>query len=303
MTGCSFLPAATRIIQELGLEDRLAGVTFECPADRPRVVRSVLEGRELTSAEIDREVAASIREGRSLYRVDRELLQALRPDVVFTQHVCDVCQVGTSEVERALGGLDPQPEIVALVPHRLEEIYGDIEAVAAALGEPERGVRRVAGLRARTRALEARLAAAGAPRRRAVVLEWMDPLYNSGHWIPDLVAAAGGHDPLGTPGGHSTQLAWEAVIAADPEVLVVAPCGFPVERARAEAGHLASRPGWGALRAVRDGAVFLADGNLFTCPSGDVVDGIELLAALFHPALFALPERLQGQVVALGPGR
>lgn len=289
VVACSFLPAATSMIRAMGLEAALAGVTFECPVDKPRIVRSRLEGFTHSSGEINEIVAASMASGESLYYIDMELLQDIAPDVVFTQHVCDVCQVGTSIVERAVFALPKRPEVVALIPHRLPDVFDNALTIAQALGHPERGTQLVEELQQRLNRVSERLRAGGAPTRRVMLVEWLDPIYGCGHWIPDQIALAGGVDLLGNPGGYSTAMPWEQVLAYDPEVLVVAPCGFTVERARHELTALAGREGWSGLTAVRNGAVYVADGELFTQPCQTLVDGVELLASLFHPDLF--PER------------
>ena len=292
MRACSFVPAATSLIYAMGLDHLLYGITFECPGDKPRVVRSALEGRTYTSAEIDRVTAEAVREGRSLYTVDLELLRAIRLDLVFTQSVCDVCQIGTDYAAHALASLDPPPRIVPLAPHRLADLFDDIGSIAQALGQPAAGDALRAVLRTRVAAIQDRLRGTSAPRRRVVLLEWMDPLYGCGHWLPDQIAAAGGFDPLGRPGGRSVPIAWDDVRRVDPEVLVIAPCGFDIPRAQTETALLARLPGWSELMAVRERRVYLADGSIFTQPSETLVDGIELLAALFHPDLFAVPARL-----------
>jgi iron complex transport system substrate-binding protein len=300
MRVCSFVPAATSIIYELGLQDLLCGVTFECPAeaDKPRVVRSALEGQQLTSAEIDRLASDAAREGRSLYSIDLDLLRRLAPDLIITQSVCDVCQIGTSSVERAIAGLDRAPRIIALAPHTLEDVYSDCRAIAGALGHEEAAGVLLARLQQRTDAVLDRLRAHRAPLRRVLVLEWLDPLYNCGHWIPYQIAQAGGVDMLANPGGYSVPLAWERVRRYDPEVIVAAPCGFGIARVRQEVDALARQPGWAELAAAT-GHVYLAGADLFTRPSATLVDGIELLAALFHPALFDVPARLREHVLPL----
>ena len=289
------------MIQGMGLEDRLAGVTFECPSDRPKIIRSVLEGHSHSSAEIDRVVSEAAREGRSLYTVDREALEAAAPDVVFTQHVCDVCQIGTSEVERALFGLARPPKVVPLVPRRFEDVADNARAIARELGDEAAGARYVDACSARVDAVVDRLRRHRLPLRRASVLEWLDPLYNCGHWIPDQIALAGGSDALSNPAGYSVPLDWDRVRRYDPEVLVAAPCGFDVARAGQELDRVTEREGWADLRAVREARAFLADADLFTRPSLEgLVDGIELLAALLHPGHFEIPARLRDKVRAVG---
>jgi iron complex transport system substrate-binding protein len=288
MRACSFLPASTRMIYELGLEDRLYGVTFECASDKPKVVRSKLEGRTLTSAEIDRLVADTAARGETLYYLDDDLLEAAAPDVIFTQHVCDVCQIGTSYVERAAAKLPKPPRIVPLVPRRLADVFGNVGTIAGEMGAPERAAALVARANERIDRVVDALRAARARPTRVMVMEWLDPIYNCGHWIPDQIALSGGSDALSAPGGYSVAIDWEKVRLYDPEVLVVAPCGFDVERASQEIGRLTERPGFSELAAARHGRVFVADANLFTQPSvTQLTSGIELLAHLFHPAIFA----------------
>ncbi len=297
MKACSFLPACTHMIHDLGLEDRLVGVTFECPSDKPAVIRSYLEGHTHDSAEIDRIVSEAAREGRSLYFVERELLERLSPDLVFTQHVCDVCQIGTSEVERAIFGLSKIPKVVPLVPRRFEDVAENARTIARELGDEAAGDRFVAACQGRLEAVTDRLRAHRLPMRRAAVLEWLDPLYNCGHWIPDQIAFAGGSDALSNPAGYSVPLEWARLRRYDPEVLVAAPCGFHVPRAEQEQDRLTRLEGWSELQAVRSGRAFFADADLFTQPSlGGLVDGVELLAALFHPEHFQVPERLREKV-------
>ncbi len=299
MKVCSFVPAATSLMYEMGLEDLLYGVTFECPGDRPRVVHSVLEGHTYSSAEIDQITTAAAREGRSLYTVDLDLLRQIAPDVVFTQNVCEVCQIGASYAERAIAALDPRPLVIPLTPRTLDDVYDSALTIARAVDREAAGRDLLAGLRRRTAAVLDTLRANGAPLRRALLLEWMDPVYNCGHWIPYQIAQAGAVDMLANPGGYSTPLDWDRVVRYDPEVLVVAPCGFDVPRARTEIGVLARQPGWETLTAARRGAVYLADGDLFTRPSATLVDGIELFAALFHPDIFSVPERLRRRFLPL----
>lgn len=297
---CSMLPAATHIVKALGLEPQLVGATFECdaPPAVPRVVRSALEGRSLASEEIDRVVRETAMSGGTLYTIDEELLRAAAPDVLFTQHLCTVCQIGTATAERAVAGWARPPRIVPLVPKTLEDVFACVGVVARELGDETAGERLLQSLRARLDAVRERVAGFGA--RRVAFLEWIDPLYASGHWIPDQIAAAGGSDALARPGERSGTLEWSQLRAVDPEAIVVAPCGLTLDQAVAEARRTLIRlPGWAELAAVRSGRVYAADANLFTMPSVSLVDGVELLAALFHPEACWLPERLRGSFAAL----
>jgi iron complex transport system substrate-binding protein len=297
MKACSFLPAATRMIYDMGLHDLLYGVTFECPADaadKPRVVRCALEGHSYSSEEIDRIFSASKAQGKSLYYVDEPVLQEIAPDVIFTQDVCDVCQIDTACTAAAVAKLPKQPALIPLTPNDLEQVFATAVTVATALGREENAYRHLSDLQKRIDQVTDTLRAHRSPLKRVLVMEWIEPVYNCGHWIPYQIAYAGGIDMLSNPGGDSIVTPWEKIARYDPEVLVIAPCGFHTARAAEELHLLQRKPGWAQLRAVQNNAVYLADYDLFTQPSpGTLTDGIELLAALFHPEIFEVPSRLQ----------
>ena len=297
MRACSFLPAATRMIYDMGLQDLLHGVTFECPAEsagKPVVVRCLLEGHAYSSEEIDRIFSASKAQGKSLYYVDEPLLQSIAPDIIFTQDVCEVCQIDTVCTVAAVAKLPKEPAIIPLTPGNLEDVFGTAVTIAGALGREEAAYHHLAALQKRIDALTDTLRRHRSPLRRVLMMEWMEPVYNCGHWIPYQIAAAGGVDMLSNPGGDSIVTSWEKIVRYDPEVLVIAPCGFQVSRAREEMSLLQRKPGWRQLQAVQKGAVFFADYDLFTQPSpGTLTDGMELLAALFHPDIFSVPAHLQ----------
>jgi iron complex transport system substrate-binding protein len=297
MKACSFLPAATRMIYDMGLEDLLHGVTFECPpeaAGKPAVVRCLLEGHSYSSEEIDRIFSASKAQGKSLYYVEEALLQEIAPDVIFTQDVCEVCQIDTTCTAAAVSKLPKQPVLIPLTPGNLEQVFATAVTIATALGREEAAYRYLSALQKRIDQITDTLRAHRSPLKRVLVMEWIEPIYNCGHWIPYQVAYAGGIDMLSNPGGDSIVTPWEKVVRYDPEVLVIAPCGFHTARAREELHLLQQKPGWESLQAVRSGAVYLADYDLFTQPSpGTLTDGIELMAALFHPGIFSVPAHLQ----------
>ena len=299
MKVCSFLPAATHMIYEMGLQEYLYGVTFECPSDKPVVVHSYLGGKHYSSNEIEELVSAKKQRGESLYYVDEDLLQEIAPDVIFTQDVCDVCQIGTSYAMRAISKLEKQPQIIPLIPRNLNDVFQNAITIAQAMEREEAAYSLLTKLQKRMNSMLDTLRQKGAPLRRVMVMEWIDPVYNCGHWIPYQIAKAGGVDMLSNPSGYSIITSWEKVRSYDPEVIVIAPCGFDITRTAEEAGTLTARPGWNKLSAVRNDRVFIADANLFTRPSTSLVDGIELLAALFHPKLFEVPEKLSSRVVSL----
>ena len=297
MKACSFLPAATRMIYDMGLQDLLYGVTFECPAeaaDKPAIVRCLLEGHHYSSEEIDRIFSASKAQGKSLYYVEEVLLAEIAPDIIFTQDVCEVCQIDTTCTATAIAKLSKQPLLIPLTPNTFEQVFATAVTVAAALGREEAAYRHLSGLQRRIDGLTDTLRAHRSPLKRVLLMEWIEPIYNCGHWIPYQIAHAGGIDMLSNPGGDSIVTSWEKIVRYDPEVLVIAPCGFRVDRALEELPLLSRKPGWDRLLAVRNDAVYLADYDLFTHPSpSTLTDGIELLAALFHPEIFPVPVRLQ----------
>jgi len=295
MKVCSFLPAATSMIYQMGLEEFLCGVTFECHSDKPKVVRSYLEGNNHTSLEIDKIVSESKQEGKSLYYIDEELLQEIAPDIIFTQDVCNVCQISTSYVERAIYKLKKQPKIIPLIPRNLDDVFDNAITIAKALGREDSAHHLLGELKKRTDTILNKLRKNNAPLKRVMVMEWLDPIYNCGHWIPYQIAQAGGVDMLSNPAGYSIITPWGKVRQYNPAVLVVAPCGFNVERASREIEKLTQLDGWDDLKAVKNNAVYITDADLYTCPSLHLIDGIELLASLFHPDIFPPEERFRKQ--------
>jgi iron complex transport system substrate-binding protein len=290
----SLLPAATEIACALGAGGRLVGRSHECDhppgVERlPAVTAARLPGAAAApSGAIDRDVRGLLRDALSPFAVDAARLAALDPDLVLTQDQCRACAVSLADVERALAAAaGGRPRVLSLAPRTLGEVWDAIEAVAAALGEAAAG-----------RALRARLAlrvvaigerAGRAPSRpRVACVEWLEPLMAAGHWTPELIAIAGGTPLLARAGERSRWIAWRELVAADPEVLVVAPCGFPVARTAPEMALLTALPGWRQLAAVRAGRVVVADGSaFFNRPGPRLVETLEILAEAIHPALFA----------------
>lgn len=294
----SLLPSITEIICALGLGDHLVGITHECDyppslAGIPVVTSSALDHSNATSAEIDSIVSAQLRDDISIYHLNMDVLAAAQPDLVLTQALCDVCAVSFSTVRRAvreLGGgqrFGGEPQVLSLEPMTLEDILGTILTVGAVTGREGAAAELVGWLRARIERVRARLG--GVARRRVALLEWLDPPYSPGHWLPELVDLAGGRSRLGTAGRPSQRISWGDVIAFAPEVIVLTPCGFTLERTVAEAeAILPRRTGWHALPAVRAGRVYAVDGNsYFSRPGPRIVDSLELLAELVHPELCA----------------
>ncbi|MFW0715421.1 ABC transporter substrate-binding protein [Pedobacter sp. N23S346] len=299
----SFLPAATKMIYDMGLQEYLYGVTFECPkeaADQPKVVRCILEGKNYSSIEIDRIFSASKAQGKSLYWVDDSLLESIAPDIVFTQDICEVCNIDTVCTETAVMKLSKQPALVPLSPNNLQDVYECAITIAKALGKEEVALHYLANLQQKTDAILDKLRANRAPLKRVMMMEWIEPVYNCGHWIPFQIAAAGGVDMLSNPAGDSIVTPWEKIIRYNPEVLVIAPCGFDVNRTREEMNLITSKAGWNNLEAVKQNQVYLADFDMFTQPSvGTLVEGIEALACMFHPDLFEADEHISRKFINL----
>ncbi|MFQ5939370.1 MAG: cobalamin-binding protein [Alphaproteobacteria bacterium] len=289
----SLIASATEIVCALGLAGRLVGRSHECDfPDEVRGVAVVTEPKfstQGTSAEIDRRVKDLFARALSVYRVDALRLKALRPDVIVTQSQCELCAVSLAEVERAVADwLEARPRIVSLEPTGLADLWTDIARVAEVLGVPERGAALVESLQARMAAIAER--AGGLAGRPSVAsIEWIDPLMAAGNWMPELVEKAGGVSLFGEAGKHSPGMRWEDLRSAEPDIIVVLPCGFDMARTRAEMPALTGRPGWRALRAVRAGRVFLTDGNqYFNRPGPRLVESLEILAEILHPEAFHL---------------
>ncbi len=288
----SLLPSATEIVCALGLADELVGVTHECdypPVARtkPAVTASALDGRS-DSAMIDRLVAGSIHDHRGIYTLDWDVLRELQPDLILTQELCEVCAVSYSEVQRAARILPGDVPIVSLEPRTLDDILDTMLLVGRLAHREADAAACVARLRARIDGVAARTAVA--PRPRVYCMEWIEPSFCAGHWIPQMVHLAGGEEVLGRAGEPSTRITWAEVAAAQPEVVVVMPCGFDTARAQDELRAIWERPEWRQLPAVRHGEVWVTDGSAyFSRPGPRMVDGLEILAHALHPALFPAP--------------
>lgn len=287
----SLLPSATEVVCALGLADSLAAVTHECDfppevRDKPVITRSVL-GAGLSSAEIDAAVRAQLGDSHSLYAIDQTLLARIAPDLILTQQLCDVCAVAYDDVLAAVRSLPrPGPRVLNLEPTTLDDVLGTITQVGEAAGCPDEALHVVTGLRGRIEAIRARAARADS-RLRTVLLEWIDPLFGGGHWDPELVQVAGGHDGIGCLHGPSTRVNWADIRAFAPQVLVVAQCGFGVERSVQDMPVLEALPGYDALPAVRAGRVFVVNGSdYFSRPGPRLVDSLEMLASMIHPETF-----------------
>lgn len=280
----SFLPAATEIVHALGAGSELLGRSHECdyPAEvirQPVVSRPALDLDGLRPEEVDRAVAERLKSGASLYQVDEVLLRELAPEVILTQDLCQVCAPSGKELSRALRELPGNPRVLRLTPRTIAEIHDNICEVGDALGRRPAADALVAENKARiARVVKA---VAGARHRRVAFLEWIDPVFCGGHWVPEMIALAGGTDPLGKSGADSERVTWETVLETAPEIVIVAPCGHGLERA-AELGR--------DLPSISNATVYAVDANAyFARPGPRVAEGVELLAHLFHPGKFPWP--------------
>ena len=283
----SLIASATEIVCALGFEDQLVGRSHECDypvavTGRPVCSTSKVEV-DATSRTIDDQVRAIVANGLSVYRVDPDVLNELAPTVIVTQTQCEVCAVSLKDVERAVCELvSSQPILVSLAPMALKDIWTDIRTVASTLGDPDRGEALVTELTTRLAGIRACTENRGRPS--IVCVEWIDPLMAAGNWVPELVDCAGGTNLFGTVGHHSGSLDIETLGETDPDVIAIMPCGFDIERACREMSPLVACPTWSGLSAVKNGRVFMTDGNqYFNRPGPRVVESAEILAELLHP--------------------
>ena len=297
----SLLPSATEIVAALGLADALVGRSHECDWPQGLEHLPVLTQPKMNpladAATIDRDVRALVEDGVSVYKLDADKIRALAPDFVVTQSQCELCAVSLGEVEQALRDWvgPPSPELISLEPMRLSDVAADIAKVAKALGVEEAGA-------ALNRQMEDGFAALKAqtdtlPRKKVFFMEWTAPLMGAGNWMPETIAAAGGEVVLGKDGVHSPTVTWDDIAAADPDVIVVGPCGFDIARARDEMAALVGVSDYQALRAVRDGQVYLVNGNhFFNRPGPRVLQSAQIIAEILHCENFAPDNHQSGWV-------
>lgn len=302
----SLLPSATEIVFAIGMGDSLVGVTHECdypPAALalPKVTRSHIPPG-IPSAEIHAAVSSTLGTTGSLYELDLARLEELRPDLILTQRLCDVCAVSFDRVHEAVASLSSSPTVMNLEPHSIDDILENIRAVGKALGADASAECMVGSLQRRIEAANQRTAKLAA-RPRVVCLEWVDPPYCGGHWMKELVGLAGGQDDLAVLHRPSCRVDWKRVVNFAPDVIVLTCCGFGLERVRQEGEVLAGYEGFHDLPAVTSGRIFATDGSsYFSRPGPRIVDSLEILAHLVHPELFPRPA-LVGAFAALDLSR
>jgi len=289
---CSLLPSATEILFALGLGDSVEGVTHECDfppeaAKRPALIHPRVDP-QARPTELDRQVTELVARGESIYGVDADLLGSLSPDLIVTQDLCHVCAASPDDLATALTRLPKKPKILALTPHSLADVWDDIRRVGEATHRRREAQSLAIALEQKVAAIEARAASAGT-RPRVVCLEWLDPYYVGGHWVPEMVRKAGGEDVLGRAGEPSFRVTAEEIAGTKAEVILVMPCGYNVARSAVEFDFARLPESWRDLPAMRERRIFAVDANsYFSRPGPRLADGVALLAHLLHPDLFAL---------------
>jgi iron complex transport system substrate-binding protein len=288
---CSFLPSATEIVYLLGLERELFGVTHECDfpeaaKTKPRLTASKLASSQSSSREIDEAVRKSLTSGEGIYDLDYEAMKKADPDLILTQELCEVCAVSYGEIFRAASALPKKAEIVSLDTFTLHDILESVRTVGAKSRRKREAEEIIDSLNNRINYVTELATRVRPSKRRVLFLEWIDPLMSGGHWVPELIMRAGGDDIFGQHGKNARIINWKDIVDYKPEYIIVAPCGFGVERARTEASYLKGLKGWLDLPAVRHDNVFLADGSAyFSRPGPRIVDGLEILSLILNPEL------------------
>ena len=298
----SFMPAVTQMIYDMGLQEYLNGITFECPKialeEKEVAVRYKLEGQVLTSEEINTIFSKTKAEGDTLYYVDEAVLESIAPDVIFTQDVCDVCQIDTACVATSAYKLAKIPKLISITPNSLEDVFENAITIAEAFGKKEVGLAYVKKLKERVYSIVDNQRAKRIQPKSVLLLEWIDPLFNCGHWIPHQIGYAGGIDLLSHPSGDSIVIPWDKIVKYNPEVLIIAPCGYQISRTLEDMKFLEEKPEWSSLKAVQNGQVFIADFDMFTQSSAaTLVNGIACLSKMIHPEHFELSNELHKKFI------
>ncbi len=289
---CSLLPSATEIAFALGLGDSVVGVSHECdyPPEARQVtvvVRSNVDPHRITSNEIDKLVAGTVKANQSIYNIDLNLFQEANPDLILTQGLCNVCALDYDQVVEATQSLAQRPKIISLNPVTLSDVLRDISHVGQNTGKIKEAELFVAGLSQRIESVRQHTASSDL-RPRVACLEWLGPMYSAGHWVPEMVDIAGGVDGLAKAGQVSKKITWNIIQEYQPEIIILMPCGFSVERTLEELDLLYELPGWNELPAIKEGRLFAVNGHAYFNRSGPrLVDGLEILAQIIHPEIFS----------------
>lgn len=287
----SLLPSATEMVHLAGAGDALVGVTHECDhppgvSELPKLTSTPIDQRTMTSAEIDAAIGERLTDEGSIYALDAGLLEELEPDLIVTQGLCDVCAVSMELVEEAVSGMRKKPAVISLNPTSLQDVMDDAINVGEALGCKE--VVRAEVVRLKERLARVEQVVSGRIRPTVGCIEWLDPPFTAGHWVPEMVRIAGGEEMFADAGERSLRLTWREVLEADPDTLILMPCGFDTERALQEARSLTEVPGWSESSAVKNDRVWVVDANsYFSRPAPRLVRGVEILGRILHPDAFA----------------
>ena len=287
---CSFLPSTTEIICALGLGDNLTGITHECDypetvLEKPRVIMSNIDHKNLSSREINELVAKNSKEGKSTYLVEAEKLKEAAPDIIFTQGLCEVCAVSGSQVSKAVEVLQKKPEIISLEPSTIDEVLESIIIVGEATGKAREADELVTKLKGRISSIQT-IIKRERDKPRVFCLEWPDPPFVAGHWVPEMVEIAGGENGLCKKGEVSVEVTWERILEFSPHYIFVMPCGFNIDKTLSEIDAVTSNTIWHQTPASQNGNVYFVDSNsYFSRPGPRIVEGIEIIARTIHPNL------------------
>lgn len=285
----SLLPSSTEILYQLDSGKDVIGISHECDypedvATKPVVTDTVIKTTD-PSRKIDQQVSKYLKVGAGIYTLNKRLFISLKPDLVITQELCKVCAITPTNIQAAIRDCKPQPKILSLHPHSIKEILEDILKVGRAIGKKKEANKLVKSAKLKVQSIKQKTAKLKKPR--VYCMEWLDPPYNGGHWVPEQVEIAGGRDEISTKGGDSERLIWQKIIDYNPEFLILMPCGFSINRTKKELTVLMKRSEWKKLKAVKDGKVYLVNGPSYFNNSGPrVIEGIELLASILHPDIF-----------------
>ncbi|MEX1996478.1 MAG: cobalamin-binding protein, partial [Nitrosopumilaceae archaeon] len=285
----SFLPSATEILYQLGAGDLLVGVTHECDfpeeaKSKPRVIHSSFDPTKMSSNEIDRQIVELMHSGGDIYLVDEQILKNANPDLIVAQGICDVCSPTTKEISKAVSILNNKPEVVILDPHNLDDILAGILEVAKKIGKINEAQKLIDSLQKRIEYVKSKSTKS---RPKVLCIEWLDPLFTAGHWVPQMVEIAAGINGLSAVGEPSRRMKIEEAIKFDPDIVVLMPCGFDINRIRQEYSKLANNTQWKLLRALQNNRVYAVDANsYFSKPGPRTITGIEILAKIIHPETF-----------------
>ncbi len=286
----SFLPSATELIYELGAQEKLFGVTHECnyPSDatsKPKVIESVFEPEKMSSKEIDEKICDLSEKGEDIYKLVTQNVSDAKPDLIISQEICEVCSAYTNQVKNAIEILDEKPEIYSMSPHDINGILKCVTDIAEKINEEKRGREIVNSLNSRIKIIkDVKIS----KRPKVLAIEWINPFFTSGHWVPEMIEMSGGENMITKKGEHSRKMGIEEIENENPDVLILMPCGFDVQRTVSEyEKYLKNDPRWNKLKAVRERKVFAVDANsFFSKPSIRVITGIEILAKILHPEMF-----------------